>query len=187
MKGTEMIFMKAKMIGGALALAAVCILTTAGFAQQGGPQRGFGGPPPGGHDGPPPGGGGRRGPGGFLGPLARELNLTDAQKAEIKKINDSFTESAKALHEQLFKAGGGGPLDGLKEGAFDEAAARAAAQARANAQIELDVAHARMMSQIYALLTAEQKAKLAELRQQFEQRRREPPPPPPAAGEAPNL
>ena len=73
-------------------------------------------------------------------------------------------------------------VDELKDGAFDEAAARAAAQARANVHVELDVAHARMMSQIYALLTAEQKAKLAELRQQFEQRR---PGPPPGGEDAP--
>lgn len=69
------------------------------------------------------------------------------------------------------RGGGGGPLDGLKE--FDEAAVRSAAQARAAAQVELEVARARAQSQVYAVLTAEQKAKLAELRQQFEQRRRE--------------
>ncbi|HLM59149.1 MAG TPA: Spy/CpxP family protein refolding chaperone [Pyrinomonadaceae bacterium] len=76
------------------------------------------------------------------------------------------------LRGRLFaRGGGGGPLDGLKE--FDEAAVRSAAQARAAAQVELEVARARAQSQVYAVLTAEQKAKLAELRQQFEQRRRE--------------
>ena len=58
----------------------------------------------------------------------------------------------------------------------DEAAVRAAAQARANVQVELEVARARMMSQIFAVLTAEQKAQLAAKRQQFEQRRSEGPP-----------
>ena len=161
---------KTKFIGGALAVAAALLITVVGFARQGGPG-GFGGPPP-------PGGPGRHGPGGPLGPIARELDLSDAQKAQIKQIEDSFRESAKSLHEQLFKSGGG-PLEGLKDGAFDEASVRAAAQARAAIQVELEVAHARMMSQVYALLTAEQKAKLAELRQQFEQGRRQPPPPPP--------
>ena len=161
---------KTKFIGGALAVAAALLITVVGFARQGGPG-GFGGPPP-------PGGPGRHGPGGPLGPIARELDLSDAQKAQIKQIEDSFRESTKSLHEQLFKSGGG-PLEGLKDGAFDEAAVRAAAQARAAVQVELEVAHARMMSQIYALLTADQKAKLAELRQQFEQGRRQPPPPPP--------
>ena len=161
---------KTKFVGGALAVAAAVLITVVGFARQGGPG-GFGGPPP-------PGGPGRHGPGGPLGPIARELDLSDAQKAQIKQIEDSFRESTKSLHEQLFKSGGG-PLEGLKDGAFDEASVRAAAQARAGLQVELEVAHARMMSQIYSLLTAEQKAKLAELRQQFEQGRRQPPPPPP--------
>ena len=167
-----------KLIGGALAVACALVLTAVGFAQ-GGPQ-GPGGPPPGGpHRGGP---GGFGGPGG-LGPLARELNLTDAQKAQIKQIEESFRESTKSLHEQLFKAGGG-PLDGLTDN-FDEAAARAAAQTRAGIQVELEVAHARMMSQIYALLTADQKAKLAELKQKFAQMREQgpPPPPPPPPGE----
>lgn len=164
-----------KLIAGAFALAVALALTVVGFARQEGP-RGFGGPPPGER--------GRGGPrGGGLGPLARELNLTDAQKAQIKQLTDAFEESTKSLHEQLFKTGGG-PLEGLKDGAFDEAAVRAAAQSRAAIQVELEVAHARLMSQIYALLNAEQKAKLVELRQQFEQRRPGPPPPP---EDAPNM
>jgi len=52
--------------------------------------------------GPPQGEGFRRGPGprGGFGPL-RDLNLTDDQKAQIKKITDSFQESDKALFDQL--------------------------------------------------------------------------------------
>jgi periplasmic protein CpxP/Spy len=167
---------KKKLAGGALAFAAALMLGVVGLAQQDGP-RGFGGHGPEGHGRRGPGGPGEsRGPrgGGGLGPLARDLDLTDAQKAEVKKITDAFEASTQALHEQLRQAGpgGGGPFEGLKDGAFDEAAVRAAAQARANLHVELEVARARMMSQIYALLTAEQKATLAERRQQFEQRRR---------------
>src|ERR1700749_4773899 len=122
--------------------------------------------------------GGPRGPHGPGGPhggnlvehLSRALDLTDAQKAQVKQIEDALRENTKTLHEQLAKSGDGGPMDGFKDG-FDEAAVRSAAQARAAVHVELEVAHARAMSQIYALLTAEQKAKLAELRQQFEQRR----------------
>lgn len=167
---------KEKLIAGAVALVIALMLTVVGFARQEGSPRGFGGPPP-------PGGHGRGGPhgGGGLGPLARDLNLTDAQKAQVKQITDSFEASTKPLREQLFKAGGGGPLEGLTD-TFDEASVRAAAQARAAVEVELEVAHARMMSQVYALLTAEQKAKLAELRQQFEQRR----PGPPPADDVPN-
>jgi periplasmic protein CpxP/Spy len=148
------LFALAATIAAALALAAV------GFAQGGG------------HGGP----GGPGGPhGSLVEHLSHAVNLTDAQKTQIKQIEDSFRESTKPLHEQLMKAGDGGPFDGFTD-TFDEAAVRAAAQARATLHVELDVAHARMMSQVYAVLTAEQRAKLAELRQQFEQRRPGPPP-----------
>ena len=159
-------------IGGALAFAAALTLSVAAFAQHGGP---------GGHRGPGGGPGMHGGPGGhggdLLGHFARELNLSDAQQTQVKQLIDAFQESSKGLHEQLMKAGPGIQFDGLKEGAFDEAAVRAAAQARANLHVELEVSHARLMSQIYALLTPEQKAKVAELRQRHEQKRRQPPPP----------
>jgi len=127
--------------------------------------------------GPPRGGGfrGGPGPGDGLGPLARDLNLTDDQKAQIKKITQSFAESDKALHDQLRTLHQSEP-DPMS-GTFDEAAVRAAAEARAKIQIELEVSHAKAMSQIAGVLTAEQKAQLAAKRQQFE-RQGSPPPPP---------
>ena len=149
-----------------IAAALLSVMAVVGFSQ---------GPPEGRHGGPgrdfhggPRGGGPRDG----LGPLARDLNLTDDQKAQIKKIQTSFEESTKALREQMRTLHENG-ADPLSTGTFDEAAVRAAAQARANVQIEMDVAHARMMSQIFAVLTPEQKTQLAAKRQEFEQRHRE--------------
>ena len=109
-----------------------------------------------------------------MGPL-RDLNLTDDQKAQIKKITDSFQESDKALFDQLrsLRQSEPDPMSGT----FDEAAVRAAAEARAKIQTELEVSHAKMLSQIAGVLTADQKAQLAAKRQQFE--RQGPPPPPP--------
>ena len=132
-----------------------------------------------GPQGPPRGGGFRGGPGprDGLGPIARDLNLTDAQKAEIKKITESFQASTKDLHDQLRTLHESEP-DPMN-GNFDEAAVRAAAEARAKVQIELEVSHAKMMSQIAGVLTAEQKTQLAAKRQQFE--RQGPPPPPPGS------
>ena len=167
-----MMMTKKRLIGGAVAFAAALLMSVAALGQHGGP---------GGHRGP--GGPGMHGPGGpggdLLGHFSRELNLTDAQQTQVKQLVDAFQAGSKALHEQLMKAGpgGGGPFEGLKDGAFDEAAVRAAAQARANLHVELEVSHARLMSQIYALLTPEQKAKVAELRQFHEQKRRRPTPP----------
>jgi Spy/CpxP family protein refolding chaperone len=154
----------------ALFSALLMLAAVAGFAQDG-PRQG----PPGGPGGPRGERGfGPRGPGGPGGhiPFLRGLDLTDEQKAQVKQIVDSFGASTRELREKM--RGLGGPDgDVLKDGAFDEAAVRSAAQARAQIQVELEVAHARMLSQVYAVLTAEQKAKLAERRQQFEQRRRE--------------
>ena len=127
--------------------------------------------------GPPRGGGFQGGPGprDGLGPLGRDLNLTDDQKAQIQKITDSFRESDKALHDQLrtLHENEADPLSG----AFNEANVRSVAEARAKIQVELEVSHAKMLSQIAGVLTTEQKAQLAAKRQQFE--RQGPPPPPP--------
>lgn len=127
------------------------------------------------HQGPPRDGGFRGGQGSRdgLGPL-RDLNLTDDQKAQIKKIKDSFEESNKALFDQMHSLRGSEP-DPMS-GNFDEAAVRAAAEARAKIQVELEVSRAKMMSQIAGVLTAEQKSQLAAKRQQFQ--RQGPPPPP---------
>lgn len=155
-------------------IAAALLLTATVLAFSQRPQ----GPP-----GPPPGGG-FRGPGGPrgpheglgpFGPFGRELNLTDEQKAQIKMINDNFRESDKALFDQMraLHESQGDPMTG----AFDEAAVRSAAEARAKVQVELEVSHAKMMSQIAGVLTAEQKAQLAA---RHEQMKRMGPPPRPA-------
>ncbi len=152
---------------GLIAIAATLLLSVAvvGIAQQG---RGGAGHFDGGFHGGPRGERGPRGGGGLV-PFARELNLTDEQKAQIQKLAAGLEESTKSLREQL-RAQHGSEFSALKDGAFDEATVRAAAQARASVQVELEVARARTMAQVYALLTAEQKAKVSELRQQFEQR-----------------
>lgn len=180
---------------GLASLAGAILLTAAAivFSQQ--PQGPRPGPPPGGFgpggrgpgEGFGPGGpGGPRdfGPGrpggpreGFfvpLGPFGRELNLTADQKTAIGKIHDGFRENTQALHEQM-RALVEGRVDPLS-GTFDEAAFRAAAEARAKIQIELEVAHAKMMSQMVSVLTAEQKSQLAAHHE--EMRRMGPPPPP---------
>lgn len=144
--------------------ALLLMLAVVGLAQHGGGPGGRGPGGPGFHGGPPRDG---------LGPIARDLNLTDAQKAEIKKITTAFEESTKSLRDQLEAQRPDGPPDFLKDGAFDEAAVRAAAQARANVHVELEVARARMMSQIFNVLTAEQKAQLEAKRAEHEQRRKE--------------
>ena len=113
-------------------IAGLVVLAAATFALSQGPQ------------GPPRGGGFPRGPGPHdgLGPIARDLNLTDDQKAAIKKITESFRESDKALFDQLRALHQSEPDP--TSGTFDEAAVRAAAEARAKVQIELEVSHAKI-------------------------------------------
>lgn len=141
----------------AAAIAAAVLLTTAAVVfSQNPPQRPDGPPgPPRGPFGHGPHG--PRGPGG-LGPLAG-LNLTDVQKEQIKQIHESFAEQTKALRDQM-RTLHESQRDPMSN--FDEAAVRSAAEARAKVQVEMEVAHAKMMSQIVNVLTAEQRAQMAE-------------------------
>jgi protein CpxP len=119
-------------------------------------------------------GGGRRG-GGFdpFGRFAENLNLTDAQLEQMRQIEERYRATFQSQREGRGQRQERAGLDPLAGGVFDEAAVRAAAQARASAQVEREVAQARMMHEMYNVLTAEQKAQLQAARQQREQRRQE--------------
>jgi Spy/CpxP family protein refolding chaperone len=110
---------------------------------------------------------------GFGGHFAEKLNLTDAQKEQMKQIAARYRESGKALRQGRREGRNGGEFGSMTDGTFNEAAVRAAAQARANASVEREVMRARMMSEMFAVLTPEQKAQLAAQRQQWEQKRQE--------------
>lgn len=160
-----------KLLGG-LALAGTLMLTgIVGVAQQQETTPGQGGKEHAGRQWKRGGGKGHRGMkgGGFAGRFGAQLNLTDAQKEQMKQIAARHREANKATRE----ARRGGESGSFALGTFDEAAVRAAAQARANAQVEREVARARMMNEMYNVLTAEQKAQLAAERQQREQKRQE--------------
>lgn len=162
-----------KVMGGIAIAGALAVTGIVGFAQQnatqeqGSKQRVERQGERGGHRG------GHGMKGGFMGGrFAEKLNLTEPQKEQMKQITTRFHESTKALREQSRggKENGFGLFNG---GTFDEAAVRAAAQARANKHVEMEVARARMMSEMYAILTPEQKTQLAAERQQMEQKRQE--------------
>jgi protein CpxP len=113
--------------------------------------------------------GGRHGKrGGFDGKLAHELNLTDAQKAQIKEIRKASQEANKAFFEQsrttmkafhdARQAGDTAKLDALKP--------TLEAQRAQMKQIR-DAEEAR----IAAVLTAEQNAKWQQLKARRGQRR----------------
>jgi protein CpxP len=148
-------------------IAALMVMTAAVVVSQGTQDR---------PAGPPRGEGFRRGPGPRNGlfPGFRELNLTEDQKAQIKQIMESELAATKDLHEKLRALHQSEPNP--FNTAIDEASVRASAEARARIDVELQVSHARTMSQIAAVLTPEQRAQLLARRPQFPEG---PPPPPP--------
>jgi len=162
-------FTRSKKFIGGLALAGTMALGITGFAQTQTPDQGETKRMERGHRG---GGKGMRGGHGMFGRFGAELNLTEAQKQQMQQISARYKESFKAMRGQD-KAQRGGGFDALTDGTFNEAAVRAEAQARANAQVERHVARARMMSEMYAVLTTEQKAQITAARQQREQRRQQ--------------
>jgi Spy/CpxP family protein refolding chaperone len=90
----------------------------------------------------------------------------------MQQIAERFKASTKSLHEQLRNLHRDSDAAD-NNGTFNESAVRQAAQARANIEVELEVSHARMMSEMLAVLTPEQKAQLAQQRQQRQQKRQQ--------------
>ncbi|MEZ5428018.1 MAG: Spy/CpxP family protein refolding chaperone [Pyrinomonadaceae bacterium] len=118
--------------------------------------------------------GGKRGMRGHrgMGMMFRGLDLTDAQKEQMKSIAQSSRESTKSLHEQMRT--NRQQLEQLSEnGNFNESQVQALAQQQGALQAQLIVERERVKSQMYAVLTAEQKAKAAELKAQFKQKMQE--------------
>jgi Spy/CpxP family protein refolding chaperone len=116
------------------------------------------------------GGPGRYGGGDFADRFAAILGLSDAQKAQIETIREQaeaaskpYLDQLKPLREQMEAL--------IESSTFNESAFRALAAQASQLQIELQVVQARARSASYNVLTAEQKAKLAELRKAMEERR----------------
>ena len=116
--------------------------------------------------------GGPGGPMGMLPMLARELNLTDAQKAQIKTIADSHRDEWKALgdrartaHQALQQAV---TADTVDEGLIRQRSAEVAA-----VEADMAVARARAHTEVFQLLTPEQKTQAKTLQSQVQERMKE--------------
>lgn len=95
--------------------------------------------------------------------MFRELNLTDAQKQQIKTLREKQRTDSESYHEQLREIGE--QMRPLVEAAsFDEAAVRALLAKEAQLETELKLIRIRTDNAVFNVLTAEQKAKLDELR-----------------------
>ena len=101
--------------------------------------------------------------------LTDYLDLSDAQQAQVKQLVNSERTSLKPLMEQ--ERQNHEQMKALVEGAtFDDAKAQTIASAQAQVSAQIMVAKARTDSQIYQLLTADQKTKLGQLNAQREAR-----------------
>jgi Spy/CpxP family protein refolding chaperone len=110
--------------------------------------------------------------------LARELNLTDAQQAELK----AFFETERTTMDALIKKMDDQRKqldDATANGQFDEAQVRTLAAQQAQTMTDMIVEHKRMEAKIYSVLTQEQRNLFGQRRK----RRGPPPPPPPPPGE----
>jgi Spy/CpxP family protein refolding chaperone len=102
----------------------------------------------------------------MLGFYADYLDLTDAQQAQAKDILAKEKPTVRPLMQQLAQAHQ--QMRQLEQaGTFDEAKVRALATQQSQTMTELIVQKARIKSELVALLTPEQKNKLAK----FEARR----------------
>lgn len=120
--------------------------------------------------------------GDMMGFFAKQLNLTDEQKTQMKTILQQQRPTMKPLMQQQHQIDL--QLRQYVEGTFDEAKVQALAAQKAQIQTQLTVAETRVHNQLYALLTPDQQSQLKQMEAQHEARMQErmngqaPPPPP---------
>jgi protein CpxP len=118
------------------------------------------------------------GPGGFR-HMLKQLDLTSAQQDQVKAIWAKEKPTLQPLMQQLRQ--NHSAMSALEaSGPFDEAKTRALVTQNSQTMIELQVEHARIKSEIMQILTADQKAKLAQLEANRAAHMSKHTPPPPA-------
>jgi Spy/CpxP family protein refolding chaperone len=96
-----------------------------------------------------------------MGFFAKELNLTDEQKTQMKAVMQKEHPAMKPLFQQSRQVDQ--QLRQYVEGPYDEAKVRALATQKAQVEVELTVAQTRVHNEMFQLLTADQQAKLKEI------------------------
>lgn len=139
---------------GVLIVAALLLATAVDAAAQGRFGRGRGGP-----DGFIGDAGGR---GGGVGPLVSLRSLTDAQSQQIRTLHEQRREELATLGRQAAEA-----RRALAASAVTGQVDEAKATELGTATSALALARARLQADVFAVLTAEQKAELARRREQM--------------------
>jgi Spy/CpxP family protein refolding chaperone len=110
-----------------------------------------------------------------LGPIMR-LDLSDAQREQVKGIVDSHRDEQRAIAERARAA-----HDALEAAVtadqFDEGTVRARSAEAASVDADIAVAQARLRTEVLQILTADQRAQLKKLETDLRARRREHAPP----------
>ncbi len=103
--------------------------------------------------------------------MTKQLNLTEAQQTQIKGIMADEKTKIKPMMQQLRQ--NQQAEDANVNGSFDENQARTFANKQAQLMTDLIVEKERMRSQVYAVLTPEQRQKALQLMQERQQHRQE--------------
>ena len=123
---------------------------------------------------------GMGGPG--MGFFAKQLNLTDEQKTQMKAVMEKQRPTMKPLMQQQHQIDL--QLRQYVQGTFDQAKVQALATQKAQIQAQITVAETQVHNQLYQLLTAEQQTQLKQMEADHEARMQkrmsmnEPPAPP---------
>jgi len=109
---------------------------------------------------------------GMQGEFFRNLDLTDAQKAQMKQLRESSAQSTRPLMEQI-QAKRRELRDANQSGSFNEALATQKLTEIAPLEAKLMGEQFKLHQQMLSVLTAEQKTKLEQSREQFKTNRTE--------------
>ena len=94
--------------------------------------------------------------------MAEQLNLTDAQQAQMKDIAAKAKPAIEPLHQEMAQ-GHQQMMQLVTSGNFDEAKAREIAAQQALTMTEMEVQHARVAAEMFQVLTPDQKTKAIQL------------------------
>lgn len=124
----------------------------------------------------------RMGGGPMMGFFARQLNLTDDQKAQMRAVMQKERPALEPLRQQKQQLDL--QLQQYVQGNFDETKVQALANQKAQIDAQLTVQETRIHNQLYQLLTPDQQAQLKQMmanrQARMEQRLKQSPSTPPA-------
>ncbi len=113
------------------------------------------------------------GPGGpGVGLSLRALDLTDAQREQVRQLTQQNRDQMRALMDRM-RAAQDARRKAIEAAPFNESQVRAAMKELAEVEADLAVAEARLQADVYALLSADQQQRLQQLRADQEARAKE--------------